>query len=107
MAKALLDDLWTDDPLRVIGDQALFAWATAPTGCRIQTNSQAIANRLKKLPDCYQVGFSASGTWVAIFAMPYTLDWVGKNVIAEMNPSFPRKNEGVETEISPHGTLET
>lgn len=88
----LQDDKWSEDPLRTIGNQLLCAWAMSEGSCRIQTNSIDIARLLRKVPDCEQIGFSVAGAWTAIFSMPYTLEWVGKNVISKINPDFPREN---------------
>ena len=77
---------------RTIGEYRLCAWATSESSCRIQTDDPRIAKALRKLPDCEQVGWSVGGHWIAIFAMPYTLSWVGKNVIEKLTLEFPRKN---------------
>lgn len=97
--KDLLRNDWCEDPFLTIGDQTLAAWATGPCSCRIQTDRPEIAKTLRKLPDCQQVGFSVAGKWVAIFAMPYTLDWVAREVVERIHPNFPRKNGGPVSQI--------
>ena len=100
MKKGLQSDNWAEDVFKTVGDERLRAWATGPASCRIQTSLPAVAKLLRKLPDCERVGFSVAGAWVAVFAMPYTLRWVAKNVCGKLTPDFPRKNEVPKTEIN-------
>lgn len=72
----------------------LVAWPTSESSCRIQCSDPETAKRLAKLPDCYRVGYSVRGAWIRIYALPYTIDWVTKNVIEKFTPQFPRKNDG-------------
>lgn len=77
---------------KTYGDRWLCAWATSEKTSRIQTRDPEIAKRLKKLPDCTQVGYSVTGGYLRIFAMPYTIEWVAKNVIEKLTIEFPREN---------------
>jgi len=83
---------------KTVGDYRLCAWPTSESSSRIQTSDPEIAKALAKLPDCQRVGYSVKGTWIRIYAMPYTLNWVTRNVIEKFTLQFPRKNEGVKTE---------
>lgn len=90
---------WEDEPFLTVGDRSMVcAWATGPGSCRIQTCIPEIARKLQRIPDCNQVGYSVAGRWIRIFAMPYTLQWVAKNVVAKLTLEFLRENEGRSSE---------
>jgi hypothetical protein len=54
---------------------------------------------LAKLPDAEPFGTSVVGGYLRIFAMPYTLPWVGKNVIDRITLEFHKKHEGINPEL--------
>jgi hypothetical protein len=92
MKSDLMEDF--PDMDKTVGDYRLCAWPTSEGSCRIQTSDREIAKALAKLPDCKRVGYSVRGSWMHIYAMPYTLGWVTKNVIAKFTLQFPRKKRG-------------
>lgn len=89
------------NPAPTIGDSRLCAWATSESSVRIQTRDPAIAKRLARVPDCRRVGFSVTGAFLRIYAMPYHLPWVAENVIQKLNREFPRENEASKTDFAP------
>lgn len=89
---------FADDPFFTIGTPDLCAWATGPCSVRIQTTEPAIARKLAKLPDCELVGYSVAGRWIRIFATPYTLPWVAKNVIEKFTLEFAKEFGGCFSE---------
>ena len=64
----------------------------------IQTRDPQIAKALAKLPDCHLAGYAVAGGYLKLFALPYALGWVGRNVIDKLTLKFPRKIEGSKTE---------
>lgn len=97
---------WDDDPFFTVGDRKVIcAWGTGPGSCRIQTRISEIARRLERMPDCIQVGYSVAGRWIRIFATPYTLQWVAKNVVARLTLEFLRENEGRFSKNAPGEAL--
>ena len=90
---------------RTVGDYRLCAWATSEGSCRIQTSDPVLAKALKRLPDCELIGYSVAGTWIRIFAMPYTLGWVAKNVVEKLSLVFPRKTGVPKAEFAPGKAL--
>jgi hypothetical protein len=79
------------DPLKTVGNARLCAWATSECSCRIQSRDPALTKKLKRLPDCTQVGYSVTKGYLRLFAMPYHLNWVELNVVNRLlaeNPSI-------------------
>jgi hypothetical protein len=85
---------------RTLGDYGLCAWATSENTCRIQTSDPGLVKELRKLPDCSPVGYGVTGPFLRLFAIPYTLSWVSRNVIQNFTHKFPRKTVGQKTETA-------
>ena len=68
-------------PTTEYGDRTLKAWAVAENATWVQTRVPKLSKRLSKLDGAKRVATGVKGGYLTTWELPYTLDWVNREVI--------------------------